>query len=482
MYVKPAEYMREAFELAPELLVVVLPAQEAFAKDIQQAEALLSGKNLRLDAGLVLAFVRDESAADRLAAPVARTGRNYVFIDAQIMDEAVDPRKWLRTKLREQLGAADLFEPSKPVTGWDFFGRESELKRLRQYVVAGKPVGLYGLRKTGKTSLALRCLEQLGGEGSTVGVHIDLQALGIENSYIGFMRRLILSLGESFSRLKLGAKGLDIPPDFADREKLRRISDQEVQRQAVVALEATIDWASENPARRVLLFIDEYERLFEETIFPQKEALAVLDYLRGLVQTYPASFTFIIAGLSRRFAEQSRIGKRQNPLFNFAVDFPIAGLEHKALKDMFRKIGKRVGLKFLPESLELIQQQTGGHPALARKFGRLIDRRVPLDQRIDIYQVSHTMVDGTRPDFAIEAKSTMEEIYIACSDIGETVPSALTRLLDEPQALDSLAAEQTEQLRRLGIVEKVDDGWTLSIGCFAGWLRMNVDQARAAGT
>src|SRR5690606_31941696 len=134
------------------------------------AEARLEN-DFRLDAGLVLVIVQDAAAARRLAGPVSRTGRIYVFVEFRALDEAADPVRWLRAKLREQLGAADLFAPGPPVIGCDFFGRDSELRDLRKLLIAGKPVGIYGLRKVGKTSLALRCLEQLARHDVTIGIH-----------------------------------------------------------------------------------------------------------------------------------------------------------------------------------------------------------------------------------------------------------------------------------------------------------------------
>lgn len=203
--VRPPEHLAQAFELAPEVLVLLAPGSRAQARDLEQAEAALV-KGLRLDRSLVLMISADPDAQKRLEQVVRATQRQYIFITTDELHEVGDPQRWLRQLFRNQLASADLFAPGPPVVGWDFFGRTNELDLLRKHIVAGHPVGLYGLRKIGKTSFVLRELAHLASETrarlamkergeETIPLHIDMQALGpMEQDIAGFMRALVKAL------------------------------------------------------------------------------------------------------------------------------------------------------------------------------------------------------------------------------------------------------------------------------------------------
>src|SRR5690606_3699342 len=118
--VRPPEHFAQAFELAPEVLVLLVPGGRAQARDIEQAEATIA-RGLRLDRSLVLVISADADAAERLDVVVRATQRQYLFITIDELHGVGDPQQWLRRFLREQLASADLFAPGPPVVGWDFF-------------------------------------------------------------------------------------------------------------------------------------------------------------------------------------------------------------------------------------------------------------------------------------------------------------------------------------------------------------------------
>jgi hypothetical protein len=475
--VKPEEHLRQSFGLAPEVLVLLLPANEAQARDIESGEQELE-RGLRLDPGVVLVMAIDPKARDRLGPATQRTGRKYLFIELEAFLAASDPRPWLMKQMRSELGAADLFASGPPVTGWDFFGRVRESDQLRRYFDAGKPVGLYGLRKIGKTSLALHTFNDLIKTTGAICIHLDLLAL-VGRSLASLMRHLLLATGRALGRLDMTPEALGLEVSLTAKH-LRRIDDERVTRLGFEILEGAIDWA-EDANRRVFVFIDEYERLFDEELFPVADAQRILDHLRGLVQLHPGRFNFMFAGLTRRFAVQTRLGRRQNPLFNFAAELPLPGLTEDELRQLLNKIGRRAGLKFSKEARSIIWQQSGGHPALAREFGRLIDRGVSLEERLSRVMIPGERARGLLTEFAVQVAPTMTEMHEAVCRVDERALPSLVRLAGSPGTFDaSVGRESVEQLRRLGIITHAKGGWEVSIGCFADWLRGNFEQPVAA--
>lgn len=493
---RPAAHIAQAFELAPEVLVLLAPGNEMLARDIEQAEVALA-KGLRLDRGLVVVIAADRKARERLQHVVSATHRQYVFVTVDEIRAVMDPQQWFRRFLREQLGAADLFASGRPVVGWDFFGRTVELDRLRQHLLAGRPVGLYGLRKIGKTSLVLRELARFahdtraaaaaGGTGEeTLSFHIDMQALAMESNLAGFMRQLVKSLFEGLDRAHIPTSALSVDPSLASPSKLRRYGDAEIKKLGADVLESAIDWARRGGCRRVIAFIDEYERFFEPELFPMSDSLALLDYLRGLVQLNSGSFNFIIAGLTRRYASQSMIGRRQNPLFNFVVDFPLGGLPHDELGSLLRKLGKRSGLEFDAQAVNEIWEQTGGHPALARDYGRVIDLHVERERRVDGIKVDRAHVKERYPAYARQVATTMLDISRAILEVDPQGPYVLRDLAAGPSTGSSnldLSDDAVEQLRRLGILVRdgQERGWKITIKSLASWLVDNYPSPPVAG-
>lgn len=493
LYCEPEDHIRERFDLAPELLVLLVPSHTAQARDIEKAEQALL-RDYRLDRGLVLVAARDDQAAVNLEQSARHTGRTYVFLSfARILD-ASDPQEWMRRVLLEQLGSSDLFAASAPVFGWDFAGRKREIEAIRKHLLGGRPVGMYGLRKVGKTSLLLVIRNQLIQDARPapgaadepariiVPVHLDLLKVSFaQQNRVGFMRALIKSTYEALAQVGLDARGLGLEPDLGETRRLRELAPDQVDRAGTEMLEMLIDWAREQPMRRaIMLFIDEYERLLGGSEFPQEQGIAILDYLRGLVQSYPGVFNFLVAGLSRRLASTPTLAGRQNPLFNFLVDFPLAGLEHKEMNELVRKISRRLSMRLDHDALALIWEESGGHPFLARELGRTIDKAIPIETRLS-RPITREDVVRLRETFRREVESTMVEMGRAVSELAPDILFTLSYLISSPgeadEVLRGLPSEVLDQLCRLGILVRRKERWQVRVGCFGAWLLENWERS-----
>jgi hypothetical protein len=481
LYWQPPEALCKRFDLAPEILALLTAWREAHAQDIDAAEDAIR-RDHRLDRGVVLLLAQDEKAGQRLGQAIQHTGRTYLDLSFADIRAAADPQRWLREMLIQRIGQSDLFAASRPVYGWDFIGRERELREVRGRLREGHPIGLYGLRKVGKTSLLLMLRNQFvddarEGNMEVLPIHIDLLRLSFaEMNRTGVLRHLLLSMLEAMERMRLPPTllGLD---ERLDRECLGKLDASTVEVLAARSLERLIDWASlEASQPAVVVFIDEYERLLGGSRFPVADGLDIYDFMRGLVQQYPQRFNFVIAGLDRRLASRPRYGQRQNPLFNFAVDYPLAGLERHQLTKLFRKIGRRLSLHFESGALDLIWEETGGHPYLAREYGRLIDHEFPVDKRADNY-VNRAFALRYRKDFRQRVRNSLEEIHQALFDLDPQAPDVL-RLMhvfpdDAVEALEQLKPETVDVLRQYGILASDRSVSQLRIGCLGPWLEEN---------
>jgi hypothetical protein len=497
LYSEPEPALRERFDLAPELLVVIIPAREAQVRDIQAAEQFLL-RDYRLDRGLVLVVAQDEHARAKLEQQARETRRMYIFESFANITVAGDPQAWLRRVLFQHLGSSDLFAPGPPVYGWDFVGRAQELERIRKHLRGGRPIGLYGLRKIGKTSLIFNLRKQLLDESRqsaaqasatadvTVPVYLDVQKTSfLEQNRAGFLRGLIRAIYEALDELEIQVHELGLERDLNKTRNLSKLDPEQAEKAGLYALEILIDWARERPGqRRIVLFIDEYERLLDNSDFPQRDGLQILTYLRGLLQSHPGVFAFLIAGRSRQLASKPSFDSQQNPLLNLLIDFPLAGMEQQEMNQLMSKIGRRLSLDFGHDALVLIWEETGGHPSLGREFGRLIDQEIPTQERNPTAKcITSSIVAGLRNRFRRQVELTLQEIGQAVSKLDPAALLTLSYVQTYPQearVLAELPSGVLDELCRFGILQEQGGRWRIRIGCFGDWVQKNYDSTLAS--
>lgn len=486
LFFKPPERLATQFDLAPEFLVLIAPGREAQARDIDAAEHVIV-RDRRLDRGVVLAVCQDPNASKRVSKSTEGTGRTYITLTFDEVLEVTDPHRWLRELLISRLRKAALFDWGVPVLGWHFTGRAGELKQIRGRLLAGTPVGLFGMSKIGKTSLMLALRDQLIQDSSptenvivALPVHLDLLSVSFaESNRVGIMRAMLRSIKDSIRRIDHSPAQMGLPPVLGSDARIRNLPERNVESTAAACLEGLVDWAIAHPSEpRVLLFLDEYEKLLGSGSSIQRhDGLGVLDFLRGLLQRSSRTFNFLIAGRSHDLARQPRFDGRQNPLFNLLSDFPLKGLDSQEMRELLRKIGSRLLVQFQPRALDRVWQETGGHPYLARMYGKAIQQGVSgkSDQVVD---ATEHHADAFLEPFMRSIAPSMEEMYSVASEVHQDAPSVLEWLCseaDEATALfDDLPHEARTELDRLGIVDCAPDAPPrLRIGCFGRWLVEN---------
>ena len=138
---------------------------------------------------------------------------------------------------------------------------------------------------------------------------------------------------------------------------------------------------------------------------------------------------------------------------------------------MVRKIGARMGLRFLLPALEVVVKETGGHPALIRTLGDLVDQRVPTSGRYSA-SVDVAVVQNELPRFSTAVDEDMRELVEAASDIDPGASEYLVSLAHRtPWAGEPSRARLIDALVSYGILHP--DSQEFRIGRLATWLREN---------
>lgn len=347
--------LQDAYGLAPELLIILIRGAVQ-ARDLFAAQGAVVGSGLRLDGNIVV--VADDGPgplAERLKR-IPGSGQRIAW--ARRGDVWPD----LPDILREQLPTFDAYEQRDAVRGTDLVGRQSETAALRTRVSRGDAVGLFGLRKVGKTSLMRGLtdwwdpasgLEQAAdgptAGGSGIAVVVDAGTV-IERTADALAGELLRALNRR--QVVAGARPFLAPDSGLVAWK--------------AAGEAVLDGG--NP---LCVVIDEYDLLFEgeggEGAFSGLGTFFRL--LRGWAQTRQGRLSLLLIGRDPSYLANPQLDGVTSPLAAWFTPFWIGPLSRDKSTELLRKLGSRIGISVGPRTADLAFELTGGHPLLHRQYG-----------------------------------------------------------------------------------------------------------------
>ncbi|MFF9565165.1 translation initiation factor IF-2 N-terminal domain-containing protein [Leifsonia sp. NPDC014704] len=341
--------------------------------------------------------------------------------------------------LRDHVYARDLFYVTTPVFGASFFGRRTLLQALRDDVFHQRVAGIFGLRKSGKTSILMQLQEELQ-QDDVVTVLVDLEAFPsppedpTDDIVADLRRRLIAELKTRKLRVQelseLGERPGILEFKNAFQVILKRLSAD---------------------GHRVLLLLDEIEYLtpadridIAEGDMPRIAQL--LSALRSVVQESD-NFTFVLSGLTSAIIEGGRLYGRPNPLFSWAKAFYVSPLAREEADDLASTVGGKMGIQIEPGALEALHEASGGHAYLYRNLSSAVVGHLPTDdfQR----RMTRSAVLTELADWKSRVQGNIEEMVQHVKRYYPTEAVMLELLLENPADFKELASSEHVAVRRL---------------------------------
>jgi hypothetical protein len=272
------------------------------------------------------------------------------------------------------LPGADLFDDRNAIGDTlSFFGRSELLHLIEGDLVQLQAIGLFGLRKSGKTSVLL----QLGLALRRYPlVHIDLQPYGgkvhygaeLFNEIVGRLSRLLRHRIPNHPGLEKCFE-INVPAAKVSADFVRTVS------LLARELEKT---SYETP---ILILLDEIERLLPTKNDPQTKAEefnAFFGALRALSQQQ-RKIGLLVADVHpdcNRINYWEQPGLPTNPVNQFFKELFLRPFSEKETATMIVNIGRLMGRSFDEETLKGIHQQSGGHPFVARQLASLLTSKL----------------------------------------------------------------------------------------------------------
>lgn len=362
--------LQESFGTAPQALILVVTG-EVQGKDLQTAQQELQKDNPDLDPGLLIIVEDRPGLKERLNRLPLLWDQ---WVPWPVSGGELSP---LEEQLRRHLPLYDVFEKRDPVRGRHLIGRQGVISDLRKRLQRCEAIGVFGLRKVGKTSVVRAVtdrLDPLSAMAASAGaqanrqpsarvVWIDVQSLA-ERSVDALVRVLRRELEKRLAQESAGLlKRLPAPG-------------------SVEELDGLLAAALKSSGVPLCIVLDEHDLLFEGS--GGQPAVAGIETLFRVFRAWAQQtgrLALAVIGRDPQLFEEPDLGGHSNPMLNWVVPFWLGPLPEAEADELLERLGRRVLLDVGPETRELARRWTGGHPLLHRQFGSaLLDvarRRMP---------------------------------------------------------------------------------------------------------
>ncbi len=382
--VKPAEKLKERFGLEQGAYVI----GHGLPKDFH-ADALLQAPPLDLDAPLDprIRFVVSEAplAGAACKAWTARHRTNIVAVVPSGRPHGGSAEEYLCDVLGASLQRRDLFDESQPVRRpSEFLGRHSVVDEVLANILGGSPVGIFGLRRIGKSSLLGRVEDLLEADptsvtatafllGNSTRVTAGRWWLLASDMLSAWQQKLSRFAATTDSKIRPKAESLSaaIKSNTSDGRRLATAFEKDLR--ALLKAADALARESERPSARLVFFLDECDHLHPEhphAGYWREDFFSFWNTIQGVRCSLedPERFVYVIGGTRAAVVEHGTLLGQPNPLFETHPIFlrPMPANEAEAL---LTEIGGRMDLVFTKEAAEAAYSLVGGFPLLLRKLG-----------------------------------------------------------------------------------------------------------------
>jgi hypothetical protein len=442
--------IESAFGLTREVLFFYSPHRDLQIRTFKAAKQALASLPREVTPDMMFLWSPDTRLREKLD---DWSSGNFLAIPLVLPDDG-DPIAFI-SLLRDYVFSRDLFYETTPVQGDRFFGRRRLLQSLRDDIRNQRVAGVFGLRKSGKTSV-LSELAQTLSSPRTLFILRDLESLPSPpaDPVPDLLQDLIGDLTTELRQHGLRTQKLtNLPPDPSPSEfkrgfqaVLRKLAEDDIK---IVLMLDEIEYLT--PSDR----IDIYEG--EMTSVAQ-----LLGTLRSLVQEN-SNFTFLLSGLTSAIIESGRLYGRPNPLFSWAKANFLAPFERHEADDLARSVGQKMGISIDEGALDALFEATGGHAFLYRHLASNVVNELPVD--VFHREIKKPLVLRTINSWRRQAAGNMREMLDHIKRYYPDESYLLEILRDEPESF-ALFAEDAPlalgHLISLGLVEQVDNAYELT--------------------
>lgn len=401
--IKPVDFITQSFNLLREV-IVVFSSYESFEPRSLDAIEKLNIPNIRTEEICSIVVSRDSSVSEKVDAFLNSNRESRVIVPFTYAElSAAEDQVFFLNRLREKFYSRDLFDIQNPLRrDLFFFGRKELVSSLVNKHLSGENVGLFGLRKTGKTSIIFSVMRTLDRK-QTVSVFVDCMTLHMKRWNVALASIVEAAREES---------GIG-------KSKIHSLEQYTNEDAADLFLADIKSIYTENKRRNILLIFDEIENVTFGTSASTgwRDGTDFLLFWQAIRSAYQKLldkkvFTFLIAGTNPRCIEEPTIAQTDNPIFSLFSPQYIIPFDFIQTKEMVDRLGGYMGLSFMPDVVAQLVNDFGGHPLLIRQMCSFIHKSIEPSRPVIIdkylYQEKKELFYSSDSGFIRYARMIME--------------------------------------------------------------------------
>ena len=356
---EPKSHMRERFGFVKELLAIYSKHNRTDARVLTAIENISRTPQFkhRMERAIVLLVHHGDPADTR---QLLQEHPDWIVVP-MAADELTNPERgalFLRARVAVTIGTLDLFGMSSPITSDRyFFGRNDLVQQLIVRLIdRGENVGLFGLRKTGKTSVLYAVSRRLQDQ-PILAEYIDCQNPGI---HAARWWQVLESIAERCA-------------DSLKRDRKRTVPTSRYNERSAgnLFLKDVRALLTHGQLQHIVLLFDEIEYTTPRIsgVLGQHwdaDFVPLWQTIRAVHQEVKGQLTFSVAGVNPAAVTTSHFDGAPNPIFQLATPTYLSPLDVPQVRDMVRTIGRYSGLNIEEPVYKHLADTYGGHPFLIR--------------------------------------------------------------------------------------------------------------------
>ncbi len=385
--IKPTDIFQEMFNIDREMILLFSPYENFEPRTLDAiTKATSKHQALRIERICSVLVSKDPDIAVKLKELLKNDQEAQIVIPftyAELGDNDSDPY-FFRNRFIEHFYARDLFASESPLKkDLYFFGRTDLVHSLINRHRSQQVSGLFGLRKTGKTSVIFgvqRGLQKVDG----VSAFIDCQTPAFHRLRWNHALHHVLTAVRTQNNLD---------------ERLGQLEAYS-ETQAPVLFEKHLRRMSEQlGSKTIMLIFDEVENI-TPTVSPSEHWREGGDFvlfwqtIRSLFQSSSGLFSYLLVGTNPLCVELPTVGTADNPLFAQVPLEYIPGFDVPQTREMVRRLGRIMGLKFDEVIYGKLTEDCGGHPYLMRHVCSVIHRISDFERPVRVDKTLYSRAVG----------------------------------------------------------------------------------------
>lgn len=441
---KPENFVSEAFGLEKEILLAVSPYDEFQPRSLQAVNLLFNifpFKN-RIDTLNCFVISKDSAILQYKGVTSFENEQSRAVVPFVYGELITSNDSWyVRNILRNNFYDVDLFGYMLPLKDESsFFGRQQMVARYIDAIRRCENRGIFGVRKTGKTSLLFK-LDRL-----------------VREQHLGFVFFYDCK-SPSYRKLHWNQLLGEICDNIAKRLGIS-IRKEYDEKNIIKSFRYVMKTASDRKLKVIIMF-DEIEYISFKSPMDEHWHTEFVDFWQTIwsVQSLHRNLVFILSGVNPSVAEVDTINGIQNPLFSIVQSEYLQGLSEDDARNMIRTLGRRMGMRFEYDAIHLLYDQYNGHPMLLRLACSYINRQFEDQPRPIVIKKEDVLkiqgeIDVELSYYFRHIVSEIQQFYPEEYEMFELLASGQTSDFVELSAL----SEYTKHLYSYGLVAKNENG------------------------